>query len=207
MPVTASRQYQSGFTLLEVMLVLALIALATGYVMFNAFGTSESDRLLQQAKRFQIIVDMASDYAVLNQQQLGIRFEEKTNEYYFVYLNDEGEWQILEQEKTYQSHTLPEPFTFTLNLDDLPWVEEDQLFDRELFDESLSVSDAGVEIGEEEKVIPPPQILIMSSGEITPFTLTFNFEASFDEQAAYFVVSNRDIPPLELEGPLERPPL
>ena len=63
-------QKQRGFTLLEVMLVLLLMGLAAGYVMFNAFGASKSDLLKSQAQRMQVLVDMASDYAVLNQQQL-----------------------------------------------------------------------------------------------------------------------------------------
>ena len=180
--VNPKRSVPRGFTLLEVMLVLLLMGLAAGYVMFNAFGASKSDLLKSQAQRLQVIVDMASDYAVLNQQQLGIRVEQAENSYYFVYLDDEDEWQRVEDEKMYAPYTLPEPFTLTLNLDDLPWDEEDSLFDRDLFDENLSVSDAGVDIGsEEEKTLPPPQILIMSSGEITPFSLMFNYEGDFNE--------------------------
>ena len=114
--------------------------------------------------------------------------------------------QRIEGEKTYEPYTLPEPFTFTLNLDDLPWDVEDRLFDRELFDENLSVSDEGVEIGnEEEKKLPPPQVLIMSSGEITPFTLSFNYEGDDGDNPVYYSLQNQDLPPLVLEGPLERP--
>ena len=196
---------KAGFTLLEVMLVLLLIGLAAGFVMFNAFGASKSDLLKSQAQRLQVIVDMASDFAVLNQQQLGIRFEQQKNEYYFVYLDDEDEWQRIEED-IYSTYTLPEPFTYELNLDDLPWDVEDRLFDRELFDENLSVSDAGVEIGnEEEKKLPPPQILIMSSGEITPFVLSFNYEGDDGEEPVYYSLQNQELPPLSLEGPLESP--
>lgn len=196
---------KAGFTLLEVMLVLLLIGLAAGFVMFNAFGASKSDLLKSQAQRLQVIVDMASDFAVLNQQQLGVRFEQQKNEYYFVYLDDEDEWQRIEED-IYSTYTLPEPFTYELNLDDLPWDVEDRLFDRELFDENLSVSDAGVEIGnEEEKKLPPPQILIMSSGEITPFVLSFNYEGDDGEEPVYFSLQNQELPPLSLEGPLESP--
>ena len=196
---------KAGFTLLEVMLVLLLIGLAAGFVMFNAFGASKSDLLKSQAQRLQVIVDMASDFAVLNQQQLGVRFEQQQNEYYFVYLDDEDEWQRIEED-IYSTYTLPEPFTYELNLDDLPWDVEDRLFDRELFDENLSVSDAGVEIGnEEEKKLPPPQILIMSSGEITPFVLSFNYEGDDGEEPVYYSLQNQELPPLSLEGPLESP--
>ncbi|OJF69800.1 type II secretion system protein GspH [Alteromonas sp. V450] len=199
-------QKQRGFTLLEVMLVLLLMGLAAGYVMFNAFGASKSDLLKSQAQRMQVLVDMASDYAVLNQQQLGIRIEEEKSEYYFVYLDEDDEWQRIEGEKMYGTHTLPAFFTLTLNLDDLPWDVEDRLFDRSLFDENLSVSDAGVDIGnKEDKKLPPPQILIMSSGEITPFTLSFNYEGDDSEAPVFYSLQNQDLPPLALEGPLEQP--
>ena len=95
----------TGFTLLEVMLVLLLMGLAAGYVMFNAFGASKADLLKSQAQRLQVLVDMASDYAVLNQQQLGIRIEQKDNEYYFVFLDENDEWQRIEGEKYYEPHT------------------------------------------------------------------------------------------------------
>ena len=204
--VNPKRSVPRGFTLLEVMLVLLLMGLAAGYVMFNAFGASKSDLLKSQAQRLQVIVDMASDYAVLNQQQLGIRVEQAENSYYFVYLDDEDEWQRVEDEKMYAPYTLPEPFTLTLNLDDIPWDEEDSLFDRDLFDENLSVSDAGVDIGsEEEKTLPPPQILIMSSGEITPFSLMFNYEGDFNEEPVYFALQNKETPTLSLTGPLDSP--
>ena len=197
---------QTGFTLLEVMLVLLLMGLAAGYVMFNAFGASKADLLKSQAQRLQVLVDMASDYAVLNQQQLGIRVEQKDNEYYFVFLDENDEWQRIEGEKYYEAHTLPEDFSFTLNLDDLPWTKEDQLFDRGIFDETLSVSEDGVEIGsEEEKKLPPPQILIMSSGDITPFSLTFAYEGDFNDEPVYFALNNEEFPPLELAGPFESP--
>ncbi|MCW8093272.1 type II secretion system minor pseudopilin GspH [Alteromonas sp. ASW11-130] len=196
---------QRGFTLLEVLLVLLLIGLASGYVVFNVFGTSEADRLKQEAARLQVLIDMASDYAVLNQQELGLRIEEKDNFYQFMLLDEEDRWQPIEEEEIYHKRELPQPFTFDLNLDDLPWQDDDRLFDRELFDEELSVSDEGVEIGNEEnKPLPPPQVLIMSSGDVTPFTLTFNYEPELGiDSPSYFVLVNEDIPPLRLDGPLE----
>lgn len=202
----SKRHALKGFTLIEVMLVLLLMGIAAGYVVFNAFGASKSDLLKSQAQRLQVIVDMASDFAVLNQQQLGIRVEQEDNAYFFVYLDEDNEWQRLEGEKIYDTYTLPEPFTFTLNLDDLPWDTEDRLFDRDIFDENLSVSSDGVDIGsDEDKRLPPPQILIMSSGDITPFTLTFNYEGDFDDEPVYFTLLNKELPPLALEGPLEQP--
>ncbi|MFC3094098.1 type II secretion system protein GspH [Alteromonas sediminis] len=201
-----SKASSKGFTLLEILLVLFLIGMAVSYVLFNAFSVSQSDRLKEQARRFQVIVDMASDYAVLNQTELGIRFEAAKNEYFFMALDDENQWQVLD-DPLYSGHTLPQSFSFELELDSLPWEETERLFDRELFDETLSVSEDSVDIGnEEDKSLPPPQVLIMSSGEITPFSVMLAYEPDFSEEfPVYFFLNNKDVPPLELKGPYDAP--
>ena len=193
---------QHGFTLLEVMLVLLLMGLAVGTVMFNAIGSNYSEDLSKQAKRFQVIFDMASDQAVLNQQQLGLRIEQQTYEFYL--LDDEQNWQKMEQDKLFANYEMPEPFSIELQLEGLPWEQEENLFDQELFDEGLSVSEDGVEIGEEEeKKLPPPQVLLLSSGDITPFSLIFKYEPEFgNDQVAYYRVNGQDTTPLQFEGPL-----
>ena len=197
-----------GFTLLEVMLVLLLMGLAAGYVVFNAVSVNQADRLAEQVRRLQVIVDMASDFAVLNQQELGIYVDEKKQSYEFRVFED-NQWLKLEDHKFYASHQLPEYMSMQLTLDGLPWETEEQLFDREIFDEQLSVRDARVSIGEdEEKAPPPPQILIMSSGEITPFSLLFTYAEEFtNESPVYFTLNNIDVPPLKIDGPLDSPPL
>ena len=194
-----------GFTLLEVMLVLLLMGLAAGYVVFNVVGVNQTDRLEQQVRRFQVVFDMAADYAVLNQLQLGVRVEEEKGEYLFMILDEEDKWRLLEQTDTFQSYEIPEPFAMELTLDDLPWDTDESFFSDGVFDEELSVSDDGVEIGnEEDKPLPPPQILILSSGDITPFSLAFIYEPEFsNDLPVYFRVNGEDTTPLGLEGPLE----
>lgn len=195
----------AGFTLLEVLLVLLLMGLTAGYVMLNAFTASHAEKLEEQARRFQVVVDMAADFAVLNQRQLGVRLEPEDNQYFFMLLDDDEKWQRVELSPAFSAHELPADFRFELYLQDLPWLQEDSLFEPGVFDEQLSVSDAEVEIGEEEdKPLPPPQILIMSSGDITPFSLAFIYEPSFgSEQPVYFRVNGEDTPPLWREGPLD----
>ncbi|WP_083271779.1 type II secretion system minor pseudopilin GspH [Alteromonas lipolytica] len=201
-----SARRQRGFTLLEVMLVLLLMGLAAGYVIFNAFSSDLSEQLEREARRLQVVIDMASDYAVLNQRQLGVFIDQENRTYSFMQLSEDDEWQFIEDNPLYEPVTLTEPFFFTLNLDDLPWQNEDRLFDREMFDSSLSVNDKDIQIGDEQPPPPPPQILIMSSGEITPFSLVFHYEPEFtNELPAYYVLNCQDMPPLELLGPLERP--
>lgn len=201
------KKCQLGFTLLEVMLVLLLMGLAAGYVVFNAFGTTEPERLEKEVRRVQVLVEMASDYAILNQQQLGLRVNSEDQSYLFMYLDEQDNWLPIEDNDIFARYGLPEPFTLTLELDDLPWQQEDQLFDREIFDDTLSVSDADVNIGDEPEPLPPPQVLILSSGDVTPFSLIFHYDPAFGNTApAYFTLNNEDIPPLQLTGPMESLP-
>ncbi|MCY7295668.1 type II secretion system protein GspH [Alteromonas sp. a30] len=187
------------------MLVITLMALFVSFVVVNIGGRSQAELLEKEARRFQVVVDMASDMAILNQQQLGLRIEEDKQLYQFMYLDQEQKWQLFSGDKILKETELSEPFTLELVLDGLPWQGDDNLFDQDVFDEELSISDEGVEIGnEEEKKLPPPQILIFSSGEITPFSLVFKFEPDFsDEPITYFKVNGIDETPLELEGPLD----
>ncbi|MDF2179218.1 type II secretion system minor pseudopilin GspH [Aliiglaciecola sp. CAU 1673] len=192
-----------GFTLLEVMLVLLLMGLIVGTVSLTAFSSSQQDKLEEQARRFQVVFDMASDFAVLNQLELGLRIDE--NQYQFLVLDDEQKWQYFTADKIFTAHELPEDFSLELQLEDLPWQEEDSLFSDELFDEGLSVSEEGVEIGnEEDKPIPPPQVLVLSSGEFTPFQLWFKFEPRLgDEEPVFFRIDGEDMPPLALSEALD----
>lgn len=194
-----------GFTLLEVMLVLVVMGLAVSYVVVTANTNSQEDELERQAKRFQVVFDMAADFAILNQQQMGVRIDLKDNQYSFMLLDEEQLWQPFEGDKVFDPYTLPDNFTMTLTLDNLPWIEEDSLFDGGVFDESLSLDDDGVEIGgEEEKRPPPPQILLLSSGDTTPFSLVFAYEPQFgSDQPVYFRLQGDDTPPLVREGPLD----
>ncbi|ABG38767.1 general secretion pathway protein H [Paraglaciecola sp. T6c] len=196
---------QRGFTLLEVMLVLVIMGLLAGTVVFNISGQSGQDRLKQQVQRFQVVFSMASDYAVLNQQQLGLYVDEDKSQYSFVMLDEEQNWQLISGDKTFEAHTLPDEFTFELALNDLPWDTDDSLFNESSIDAELSFSDDEISIGdEEEKKLPPPQVFLLSSGDITPFSLAFSFEPDFSSEAAsYFRVNVQDSLPVAVEGPLE----
>lgn len=206
-PPRSQRQTsQNGFTLIEIMAVLAIMGIVISLVTFRNFATSPAESLEKQAKRFQVVVDMASDFAVLNQQEIGIRVDPKTNEYLFMWLDEEQNWQLLEGDPTFTKYALPEPFTLELELDNLPWVEEDNLFSDGIFDETLSFDEDRVEIGkeEEEKKLPPPQILLLSSGDITPFSLILIYEPEFSsDNPVYYKLNALDTAPIERVGPLD----
>ncbi|AWL10625.1 Type II secretion system protein H [Saliniradius amylolyticus] len=197
---------QRGFTLLEVMLVLLLMGLMVGTITLTGFGNSAQDRLQKQAQRLQVVLNMASDHAILNQQQLGLRVEPEKNRYFFMVLDEDQRWRrISTDSQVLREHQLPEEFAMELQLTDLPWQEDDSLFSQEVFDEELSVSDAETQIGnDQQKPLPPPQIWLLSSGDLTPFSLLLSYEPTFSSDSpVYFRLQGQAFPPVTLKGPMD----
>ena len=198
-----------GFTLLEIILVIAVIGLIVSTVSYNVIGKDPADEVEQEARKLQVLVEMASDFAVLNQRQLGLRIDDKDMSYEFVALDEEQKWRPLASQQgshdIFALREMPEYLSLELILDNLPWQSEDSLFDSGVFDETLSVSDESVEIGNEEDIEPPPpQILLLSSGEITPFELQLVYEEPFAQNPPfYFSVQAQDFVPLTREGPTD----
>ena len=56
-----------GFTLLEIMIVLALMGLFATTVFVSMDSQDADKQVQQQARRFQVVVNMLSDQAVLTQ--------------------------------------------------------------------------------------------------------------------------------------------
>lgn len=195
---------QKGFTLMEVILVMALIGLIMSTVSYTVFSGSIEKDIEKQVQRLQVVFDMASDYAVINQYELGLRIDEKEQTYEFVKLNEDDKWLPIDDTKYFELNEMPEGVFLELSLEGLPWQEDDSLFDANVFDEELSVSNDGVDIGnEEDKIPPPPQVFILSSGEITPFELKIRFEPQENNQESFhFLLQGKDTVPLLREGPL-----
>lgn len=187
------------------MVVLFIMGIAASTVVLSFAGQDNVELLKKQTQRLEVVFNMASDYAVLNQRQLGLRIEEKTNSYFFMLLDENQEWVKLSIDKTFDEHQLPELYSLELSLTDLPWDTEDNLFSTEVFDEELSLDDDETQIGdEEEKKLPPPQVFIFSSGEITPFSVTLTYEPEFSsDQPVYYRVNGQDSIPLLRDGPLD----
>ncbi|MFW8591159.1 type II secretion system minor pseudopilin GspH [Glaciecola sp. 2405UD65-10] len=197
----AHTKQQTGFTLMEVILVMALIGLIMSTVSYTVFSSNIEEDIEKEVQRLQVVTSLASDYAVINQQELGLLIDEEKRSYEYLTLNEENEWEPLLAHKYFELRELPESLFLELNLDGLAWQEDESLFDSRIFDEQLSVSEEGVEIGNEEDLPPPPpQIMILSSGEITPFELKLKY--SDDDDEFYYLLSAKDTIPLEREGPL-----
>ncbi|MGO2342393.1 type II secretion system minor pseudopilin GspH [Vibrio litoralis] len=161
-------QRQRGFTLLEVLLVVVLMSLSALAVV-QTLPQSNDDQAKEEASRFFQRLQLLSDDAILNGQDYGLRFDEKKSIYTYMQLAEEG-WQKVEDSKYFTETTLPEDLTFSFELGSEAWGDSDSLFEQEdFYEDRFEDSDAKPK---------PPQVYILSSGDVTPFLLTFTSESN-----------------------------
>jgi general secretion pathway protein H len=194
-----------GFTLLEVLVVIALIGLIVSVVQFNFSGKKPEDTLKESSYKFAELFESAANYGLLNNIELGLYINK--NSYQFLGY-DGVKWSEILQQDWLAAQELPEGVTFKLSLNDLP-IEEPLLFDSAVFktkeEEFLSFDTIKEENAKKEPLIFP-QVYILSGGDITPFSLTFQFTdavSHYDDlsELAYRVTGIYSTP-LTVEGPV-----
>jgi len=192
-----------GFTLIEVMVVVALVGIIVTLVQFNFSGKRPDDLLKQESQRFAAIFEVASDYGMLNNIELGLVI--KKDSYQFLGF-DGVKWAEIPEQDWLSVVEMPEGIEMSLSLDDLP-IEEPLLFDANTFKEKAEDDFTLMSDEEKEKQIIP-QVYILSGGDISPFSLTFYFNeegillANDDVEDLAYRISGIYSTPLTIEGPL-----
>ena len=155
---------QTGFTLMEVLLVVLLMGLAATAVTLGMGGASKEKALERTAQQFMMSTEMVLDETVLSGHFVGIVIEDAS--YKYVYY-DEGKWKPLEQDRLLAEREMEPGVEMVLVLDGLPLVQDDEEQDS-WFDEPLIEKSA-----DEKKKFPEPQIMLFPSGEMSAFELSF----------------------------------
>ena len=151
----------SGFTLLEILVVVVIIVIFTSVVALSVRTVGMERKLKEEALRLTSLLELASDEAVLSGRDLGLRVEPEG--YRFLLFDyPSGSWYPLDADRVLRPRPFPEQ-TVT-----------------ELYLEGLRIDLSEGMIGDDGQLLetPLPQILILSSGELTPFTLRLNHEQS-----------------------------
>lgn len=138
-----SQHYHQGYTLIELMVVIAIMGLLTSVVLPYLPGDKQ-DLLYEELDRFEARIAFAQTHAVLQSQDLGLAVEE--GEYRFLQRVQAG-WQVIEEEPL-QRQKIPEFLQQQLFIEGQEYIPEDLIDDE----------------------IPPPKVLFLSSGEMTPFS-------------------------------------
>ena len=142
-----NKRKQEGFTLLEIMVVLVLIGIITGFAVLSLGRHDAGELLANEARRLAALVELSRQEALLRGEQRGILFTETG--YSFWELTTAGEWRPVNDTELLTQRTLPSDFKLRLEVEGRPIV----------------FSDTDV-----------PQVLLLSSGEVTEFKLVFGAE-------------------------------
>jgi general secretion pathway protein H len=155
------KQYQCGFTLLEIMLVIVVLGMiSVAVVMTLPSNLIAGDSLRWQAQRFSSILQFAEDEALISGNELGIEFTE--NAYQFsVYDYQTKKWLAVDDAEMQDEIVLPESIKIEYDLSTSAWEEL-----------TNNKNDRFIDVEEQQSL--NPQVYVMSSGEVSPFSLIFS---------------------------------
>ncbi len=152
--VAVSRPVTGGFTLLELLVVMAIFLVLTGTVVLGFTGADEEQELRGMAERVGGRIELARQYALQRNREWGVFVE--SDEYRFAELDTvQGEW-IEQAYRPFLADGLTPRIAFRVEIEG---------FDREQF-------------GVSEEALP--DIILFSSGEVTPFR--WYLEPAWDSQ-------------------------
>ncbi|MEC6798649.1 MULTISPECIES: type II secretion system minor pseudopilin GspH [Photobacterium] len=178
----------AGFTLIEIMLVLVLLA-TSAVAVVSTLPNNKRDEVKEQAQRFHHLAQLLGEDAMLNGVDYGIRIE--PHQYHFLKLTQDG-WQPLEDVKFFTDVKLEAGITVTVAIGGA-WKDKDRLFKSD----SMFKNDDIFKKSDQEQKQLPPQIVVMASGEYTPFTVSFEV----DKQHQFWQVVADEVGNLVLLAP------
>lgn len=168
----AYRANQRGFTLIEILVVLIIVGLLASLAVFNMAGSSQQRELENTVHDLYLLMQTASEQAVLNNTELGLLLEEGS--YRFVaFQDDTGEW-TMSGERLFRSRPLPEWLVLT------DYIENDA--------PRLTSSEDRLR----------PDVVFFSSGETTPFMIEFTMGRDAD---GMHILASDGVTPLEWRKP------
>jgi general secretion pathway protein H len=141
---------EHGFSLLELLVVIVIIAILFTFTTLAIRGTSPEELLETEARRLDQLLQLALEEAILRGMEYGLEFT--PNSYRFL-LYIENTWQPLEADRLLRERQLPENMEFELEIEQIDV----------LIDENENQDD-----DDDDKSKARPQVFLLSSGEITP---------------------------------------
>lgn len=148
-----------GFTLLEVLVVVAIIGIVLAMATLNVGGDRRGDALREESRRFAALIQLADEQAILRSEEWGVRLDAEG--YGFLVLD--GEQWVPVGDPVFRERRFDEGTRVDLELEGRPLVLPG--------DES----DAREEEEKQDGAVPErPEILLLSSGEMSPFVAEFS---------------------------------
>jgi general secretion pathway protein H len=148
-----------GFTLVEILVVLLIIAAVISLAVLSVNSTGRDSQLDEESRRIEGLVGLLHERALLEGRDFGLRIEPAAYEFVF-YDSRRNRWLMMDQEREFRHRELPKGITFQLQLDSQTVVIKP-------VDRNLTSGDP-----------PGPQVAIAASGEGTPFRLILQRDAT-----------------------------
>ena len=136
-----------GFTLIEILVVMFIVGLMFSLAVLSVGEGGRSENVRREAERFRALLVLAQERAVLEARDFSVSFTE--DGYGFLVLEEDA-WQAITDDELFRDRQLPEDVSFELSANDLP----------------VNLADP-----DDEEEGPTPHVLVLSSGELTPFEL------------------------------------
>ena len=142
-----------GFTLVEILVVLVIIAIVISFAVLNIGVTGRDGALDEESRRIEGLMGLLQERAVLEGRDFGLLVEPAAYQF-VVYRARRQRWENFDEEREFRRRELPAGLAFELQLDSRKVIIKPR--DPKVKSDAATVG---------------PQIIIAASGEGTPFKL------------------------------------
>lgn len=182
-----------GFSLIEILIALVVGALIISLATLS-FGDKRKEELEKHSMRLYALFKQAQDETLLRGIDIGLRIEE--NKYWFYTYDVENEkWLPITDDEFFTEKTIPEMLEMKVVVDGSTLFsdEEDEV---DIFERDVNIFE---EEEEEEEEVEPPQIYILSSGEMNDFKVALGWTG---DEPRYYLISGTMLGDISMDGPL-----
>ncbi|MFK7886198.1 MAG: type II secretion system minor pseudopilin GspH [Gammaproteobacteria bacterium] len=149
---------QRGFTLIEIMVVVVLIGIAVTTIVVKFDFNLGPKEVREEVRRFERLFQMAWEQAQIEGRSVGIEIDQSSFSFY-SYDPLQRQWVGMENDEFFKTRELPDGIYFDLRMED----KDIELQTNDDDDTDIDIS---------------PQVLLLSSGEATPFNLYVESDTS-----------------------------
>ena len=144
------------------MVVLVLIGIIFTFAMLSVGGDNIAEEMKRETQRMVTLLNLASDEAVLRGEELAVLFSEDGYEFLVLNVN---RWQPSGEDGLLKAYTMPADIELRLEIEGEPPILT------ALASGTDDTDDKDKDEDEDELEPLKPQVFILSSGEMTPFTV------------------------------------